>query len=217
MSIINLMVHIMSRTVIDLTGLRFSKWMVIDKNAIRSKHGEVLWNCVCDCGNTSKVKAANLIRNTSKSCGCEQHAHTHNMTGTKTFKSWDSMKQRCLNSKAPDFCRYGGRGISICNRWINSFDNFLSDMGLRPEGKTLDRIDVNGNYTPENCRWATKQEQEQNKRQTLKVTAFGETKSVHEWSSQYNISARIIYERIKVGWEPERALVTPNRKRKFNL
>jgi hypothetical protein len=200
---------------LDLTGKSFGKWIVLRKHENRTKHGEVLWECKCECGNNANVKAGNLRGNTSKSCGCAQHEYTHNMTGTKTFKSWESMKQRCLNKNAPDYISYGGRGIKVCNRWVNSFDNFLSDMGLRPNDKTLDRMDVNGDYTPENCRWATKQEQEQNKRNTLKITAFGETKTVHEWANQYNLAARVIIERVKVGWDSEKALVTPNRKSKL--
>ena len=214
MYFINLIGRFMNQLFHDLQGLRFGKWQVVSQIAERGKFGEVLWNCVCDCGNLGKVRTANLMRNISKSCGCRQHENTHNMTGTKTFKSWESMKQRCLNKNSPDYHRYGGRGVSVCDRWVNSFDNFLSDMGLRPDGKTLDRLDVNGNYTPENCRWATQEEQNQNKRKTLKITAFGETKTVHEWAAQYNLAARVIIERIKVGWDAEKALLTPNRKRK---
>ncbi len=204
----------MSRYVVELSGSRFGKWTVIGKVLQRGKHGEVMWNCVCDCGNSGKVRSGNLTRNTSKSCGCGQHEHTHNMTGTKTFKSWESMKQRCLNEHAPDYHMYGGRGIKVCDRWINSFDNFLADMGDRPMDKSLDRIEVNGDYSPDNCRWATREEQEQNKRKTLRFSAFGDIKTVHEWAKQYNLSPRVIIERIKVGWDAEKALLTPNRKSK---
>jgi hypothetical protein len=155
----------------DLSGKAFGRWVVIDYSH-KNTRGEIYWNCVCECGSKKPVTAGSLRKGTSVSCGClhKEAVTTHGMTGTKTFKSWDSMKQRCMNPKSPDYHRYGARGIAVCERWINSFDNFLLDMGLRPDKKTLDRIDVNGNYEPSNCKWSTYSEQNKNQRRYLKVT-----------------------------------------------
>ena len=118
----------------------------------------------CDCGRTKVVSRGHLSAGRTKSCGCKEgnkvHGHTKFM-GLKspTYISWGGMKGRCLNPKNCAFRWYGGRGISICSRWLNSFENFLEDMGERPRGMTLDRINSDGNYEPENCRWATKKQQ----------------------------------------------------------
>ena len=133
--------------------------------------GNTRWLCRCDCGNQVEVASRHLRSGRTKSCGClnrEQIAavnKTHGMFGTKTYTTWASMIQRCTNPKAKQFEDWGGRGITVCERW-RSFENFLADMGEKPEGMTLERIDVNGNYEPGNCKWATWQEQRLNRRDT---------------------------------------------------
>lgn len=206
----------MTRKKVDLLGQRFGKLVVAEKSESRGKHGEVLWFCHCDCGNTRLAIAGNLRAGTAKSCGCESYEtrKLHGMTKSRTFKSWDSMKQRCLNPNAPDFAGYGGRGIRICDRWLESFNNFLSDMGERPNGKTLDRKDVNGNYEPSNCRWASRSEQQRNKTNSLRIEWNGETRAVCEWAEITGLKAKIISERISVGWSAHDALTKPNRKAK---
>lgn len=139
----------------------------------------------------------------------------HGMTGTFTFKTWDSMRQRCRNPDNKDFANYGGRGISVCDRW-NEFQTFLADMGERPSGMTLDRIDVNGNYEPSNCRWATPKAQSRNKRNNVVVEFDGQQMTVAEWAEKTGIERKTLEYRIRAGWRPERALTTPsliNRKR----
>lgn len=203
----------MSRRKVDLVGIRYGKLLVLEKVKERTKIGAVLWLCICDCGNTRKAMASNLIAGSATSCGCESYKtrKLHGMTKTITFKSWDSMKQRCLNEKAPDYHRYGGRGVKICEAWLQSFNNFLKDMGERPEGKSLDRIDVNGNYEKANCRWATRSEQQRNKTTSVKIEWNGVSNVPAEWSEIVKIPAKIICNRIKSGWSAEDALTKPVR------
>jgi hypothetical protein len=134
---------------------------------------------------------------------------THGMTTTPTFKTWDAMKQRCLNPRSKDYADYGGRGISISPRWAQSFEAFLADMGERPAGTTIDREDVHGNYEPGNCRWATSIEQQNNKRSSRTVTAHGRTMTIAEWSRVLGTSRQTIRHRLEAGWAEEAAVSIP--------
>jgi hypothetical protein len=161
---------------IDLSGVRFERLVVLTR-CNESYGKKVKWFCVCDCGNHAVVDGFKLRSGETKSCGCLQRdqqskriaqantRHGQNKKGqqTRTHKSWTAMIQRCTNPKNTSYVNYGGRGVKVCERW-RVFENFFADMGERPEGKTLDRINVNGNYEPENCRWATLSEQQRNKR-----------------------------------------------------
>lgn len=128
---------------------------------------------------------------------------------TKTQNSWDAMKNRCRNPSHPAYARYGGAGIKVCDRWADSFENFLADMGERPAGMTLDRIDTNGDYCPENCRWATQSEQQRNRRNNKFLTAFGRTQTQAAWAEESGIAPDIISARLSRGWSVEDAVTKP--------
>lgn len=170
----------MSSVISDLINQRFGKLLVVSQ-AGRDKWGQVIWNCSCDCGHTQIIVTGGNLRNRKEknSCGCVKaerfrkayttHGHTRQLTTTGVkpsaeYASWQGMKKRCLNKSHIHYGNYGGRGVTICDRWLNSFENFLSDMGNRPVKTSLDRIDANGNYEPGNCRWADRQTQARNKR-----------------------------------------------------
>ena len=160
----------------DLTGRTFGRLSVVrqDMNATRRPR----WICLCQCGAIKSVEACELKSGKTKSCGCLNRqniraAKKHGLAKTSTYRVWANMIARCSNPKRPDFSRYGGRGISVCDRW-RDFSNFVADMGERPESLTLDRIDNNGNYEPENCRWATMSQQRRNQRTRSEIRAAAE-------------------------------------------
>lgn len=138
---------------------------------------------------------------------------THGHSGTSLYKTWERMRQRCHNPNSNSYGNYGGRGIVVCERWLSSFENFLADMGERPEGKTLDRYpDNDGNYEPGNCRWATNAEQKRNTRRTKMITFNGKTLCMRDWAALVGVSESQFWKRINKGWPLERAL-TPSDKR----
>lgn len=152
-------------------GQRFGAWVVIG-SAQPGANWAARWACKCDCGSQKDVFAANLRRGLSTSCGClsaaktSARSRTHGMTGTPTYRTWESMLNRCNNPRNSSHVNYGGRGIKVCDRWA-SFENFLSDMGEKPEkGMSIERLDVNGNYEPGNCIWADPKTQARNTRRT---------------------------------------------------
>lgn len=200
----------------DLTGLRFGLLTVINR-VENSAAGRARWLCRCDCGGEKTVASAELNRGRTRSCGClalaqkraaaqsKRHAYSRSsMTGEK--RSWENMLARCQNKDHKSYPRYGGRGITVCARWLSSFVNFANDMGLRPAGCTLDRIDSNKNYTPENCRWATMIEQGNNRCDNRVIEFSGERLTVMQWSRRLNIRPDTIYQRLRRGCSVEMAL-----------
>jgi len=164
--------------------------------------------CRCDCG-TEKVIRLDLLRNgKARTCGCRQRM-THGETGTYTYSTWVNMKDRCRNPHSPDYPRYGGRGVHICERWLD-FAAFLEDMGERPSCTTLDRIDNNGDYEPCNCRWATKKEQGRNRRNNRTLTHDGETLCLSEWAERLNVVPNTIKCRLASGWSIDDAVTVPS-------
>ena len=152
----------------DLSGLKFG--MLVLRRVSGGKNSR--WECLCHCGNTTVISRPDVF--IAKSCGCEQYAWSHGMSRTITHKSWNMMRNRCLNPNADCYESYGGRGIKVCRRW-NKFENFLADMGERPSMKfSLERINNNGNYEPSNCKWATSREQMRNTRRTIRIEIDGE-------------------------------------------
>lgn len=137
-----------------------------------------------------------------------RHGHSMNRRTSRTYNTWVSMRYRCTKPDFMGFANYGGRGIKVCDRWLNSFDNFLADMGTRPPGKTLDRIDNDANYEPSNCRWATRTEQARHQVTTM-VTHEGTTRSAGEWERLLGLTKGLIFHRVKSGWPLHRVFEKP--------
>jgi hypothetical protein len=167
--------------------------------------------CECDCGNQTVVLLQSLRCGDNVSCGCfgKRKSITHGRHDTRTYQAWHSMRQRCLNALHRAYPSYGGRGITICRRWLDSFEAFLKDMGERPDNRSLDRIDNDGNYKPDNCRWATCSEQQRNTRANRLLTHNGMTKCVSEWAENTGIHRATIRGRLRIGWTVTDALTTP--------
>lgn len=198
----------------DLTGQKFGRWTVL--NHAGKKYAEQFWLCQCDCGTKRILIGGTLKKGSSKSCGCysKEQSTKHGMEQTKTYTTWAQMKARCRNKNHKEYPRYGGRGIQVCERW-DDFRNFYADMGDKPDGMSIDRINNDGNYEPSNCRWVAQTEQIRNRRVSPKFIWDGENKSLAEIAALHNLPWRRVYERIRAGWELSKALqpVAPRQKR----
>lgn len=175
-------------------GERYGKLVIIDEFRL---NGQIYATCRCDCGNICKRNMNSLrVTNYFHSCGCEiRWSGTHGMSKSKEHKAWRHIKERCLNQNSKNYNIYGGRGISMCDRWKDSFENFYADMGACPSPKhSIDRINVNGDYCPENCRWATHTEQMRNRRNSVYIEYRGEKKTIPEWAELFGISSHTIAE-----------------------
>lgn len=204
---------------LNLTGQRCGKLVAI-RSLGEGKNRKVFWLCQCDCGKTVEVKVQLFREEKVQSCGCLNrqpitgsasftHGHAPRSKVTRTYQTWQGMLQRCTNPLNPKFQDYGGRGITVCERW-QTFENFLADMGIRPNGLSIDRINNDGNYEPGNCKWATRKEQMNNTRSNRWITFKGQTWRFREWAEQLGISETSLYRRLE-RWAIEKALTAPRR------
>ena len=208
-------------------GERFGRLAIISLNTRPCAYDpkKIEWKCRCDCGNELFVRANALHSGKTRSCGClalemrkakkgipVKYKTTVSETPgrLRAYRSWEKMKSRCLDEKSFKFKDYGGRGILICQRWLESFDNFFEDLGERSEGKTLGRIDNEGNYAPDNCRWEDREQQDNNKRNTLFIKGTPLT----QFCTDKNLSASHVRSRLAQGWEEKEALERPIKFRK---
>lgn len=205
---------------IDLIGKKFGRLTVIkraENTVLPCGQTKTRWLCRCDCGNEIITQGYSLKNGHTKSCGCLNRemrviANTkHGKHGTRIYKSWESMKARCYNNNDKKFPRYGGRGITVCDEWRNDFQVFYDwaiSHGYK-EGLTIDRINNDGNYCPENCRWVGLNEQANNKSTNQFLTYNGETKTIAEWSRERGIRYETLRQRIvRYKWSAEKALET---------
>lgn len=203
--------------VIDLRGKMFGRLQVVERCGSEPS-GSALWLCRCDCGNECKVSSSNLRKKHTQSCGCLQRERTsaaltkHGKRHTKLYAVWNSMIGRCNRKNSTAFRDYGGRGISVCEEWMcfPAFHEWAIKSGYR-EGLSLDRIDVNGNYEPGNCRWASRVVQANNTRKNVFLECFGQSHTASEWSRIYGIKYATLLKRVRKGWSVEDALTTPIR------
>jgi hypothetical protein len=211
----------MSRNIMDLVGQPIGHWAVLSF-AGRDKNCHELWLCRCECGTERIVRGDPLRSGKSQSCGCFPHEAlgktktTHGYSGDPIYPTWQSMNQRCYNPKDKIYPYYGGRGITVCDRWRNSIeafrDDILAEIGERPEGCSLDRINNNGNYEPGNVRWATRKQQNRNKRSNVRHEWNGQRLTLSELEDITGIPYGTLWCRVKRGWSVEKALTTPVRK-----
>ena len=201
----------MSKSAINLIGQKFHRLTVVSR-AENGKRGQVMWYCLCDCGNKTIVKSFNLRGKHIKSCGCFRSSK-NGKSKTSECEAWYSMKKRCQNPKDKSWKNYGGRGINICKQWNNSFETFLKDMGLKPTFKhKIERIDNDGNYEPNNCVWATQFQQSRNMRTNRYITFKGKKLCIADWSYSLGGNHNLIHDRLKMGWPTTKALSTPVKK-----
>lgn len=186
----------------DLSGRRFARLLVI---SFSRADGATHWNCLCDCGNAKTVSAGKLTSKHVRSCGCieAENRITHGMSGSPEYTVWKGMFKRCR-------VEYKDRGICVCERWAR-FENFLADMGLRPDTRhSIDRIDNDGNYEPSNCRWATRGVQQRNRRNNRMIEYAGKRQCLADWAIEFGIHGSTLYHRIvSLRWPVETALTTP--------
>ena len=203
----------MGKPLIDRTGDRYGMLTVIARDV--NYRGNAQWRCQCECGRVKSYIGQDLARGKVRSCGCNNpmYATEHGMATTPTYRAWINMRRRCLKPTNHAYADYGGRGIAVCERWVNSFPNFLEDMGPRPSEKhSLDRTDNDKGYEKANCRWATMKEQLNNTRANRIVEIDGRKQTLSLWCDEIGISRSRVQDRMKWGWTVERALTAPIRK-----
>lgn len=194
----------------DLSGQIFNRWTVIGPPSLGGKNGTtVFWICRCECGTVKPVASGHLKNGASASCGClhkeraAEFATKHKSIKTREYSSWRAMKERCSNPNHIEWRNYGGRGIGVCQRWADrksGFSNFINDMGKIPDNSySIDRIDVNGDYSPENCKWSSRKEQANNRRNSVIVEYHGRSQTISQWSEETGIGYHELYNANKRG------------------
>lgn len=205
----------------DLTGKRFGRLVAVRFDTI--KNGVTRWIFHCDCGTEKSIASNNVIIGTTQSCGCKRKDYFASMTNVKSthgccrngstireYRIWNGLKQRCRNPKAREYKYYGAKGVKVCERWL-SFENFISDMGICPDGLSIERINVNGDYEPSNCRWATPKEQANNRRNTPYLSLGDKTLPLMEWVAITGLTEDTIRQRKNKGWTDVAALTVARR------
>lgn len=197
----------------DLTDQTFFKLKVIGRNPVNTKSNHPRWDCVCECGNNVTMASGHLLDGTSKSCGCWTKVvislanSTHRASSSPAYITWAQVKQRCLNPKHDAYHNYGGRGITVCERWRSSFENFLLDMGPRPSLQhSIDRADNDGNYEPGNCHWATSEEQNNNKRNSVYFVFNNEKLTAKQIAKKTGVNYSSLYWHLSKGRTVEYAV-----------
>lgn len=203
----------------NLTGQRFGNLVAISR-ADNDPSGKTRWLCRCDCGEEKVILSTNLVRGLTRSCGCfnkstvSERMRKHMLSGHRLYKIWTDMKKRCSNPSCKSFDNYGGRGIKVCLAWENHFQLFYTWSLLNGyrDDLSLDRIDVNGDYHPDNCRWVDRVTQANNCRTNHYLTFDGRTQSVAQWARELGVSDSLLRQRLlKLGWSVEKTLSTPVR------
>lgn len=199
----------------DLTGQKFG--MLTALQFVEGGEGRTKWKFSCECGEITIKSSSDVLSGRSTSCGCFRRANATRLATshgeskqTPEWIAWISMKTRCSTPSDTSYPNYGGRGITVCERWENSYENFLEDMGRRPSSvHSLDRKDTNGNYTPDNCKWSTRVEQNNNRRNNTILTFRGRSQTLTQWCSELHISPKTVRSRIvRSKWTVEKALTT---------
>lgn len=196
---------------VNLAGRRFGRLVAVEPTGDRYGDGSVLWRSRCDCGGENVSPAKVLIRGDTRSCGCLQDESriarktTHGYSETALYRRWRNIINRCENPRVPSFRDYGARGIQVCKQW-HHFENFIADMGEPPPGTEIDRIDNEGPYCPENCRWVTRAVNARKKRNSVILTIMGVTKPLIEWADLCGVKPHTAYARHRKGWNVERVL-----------
>ena len=196
---------------IDLAGQMFDRLTVMQESG-KDTRGETLWMCKCECGNIVNVLSSNLRTGHTKSCGCLKNLasnYKHGKYGTSIYKVWANMIQRCNNPDSSYYHRYGARGIKVCDSWLK-FENFYKDMGDNPRGFCLERVDNNGDYCPENCKWVSPKEQARNRETSVEVTYNGKTQCIAAWEEELGFNHGTLWTRLySYNWTIEKAMTAP--------
>jgi hypothetical protein len=195
----------------DLSGERFGRLLVLQKNGY-NKHHQLYWLCECDCGNRKNVLGCVLSRGDTNSCGCLHKERmteifkTHGKAGSSIYAIWRSMIQRCYDKNCDVYYRYGGRGINVCNKW-QTFEGFYEDMGDKPKGKSLERLDNDGDYCPENVIWADAKTQANNRRSNVILEHNGKKQTMQQWCDELDLKIGTVWARLNVyGYSVAKAL-----------